>query len=474
MMSSNGRADEALEAILRRLPAVDRLLMMPATVDLATRYGRSLVLEALRAVLDAHRMAIIAGEGDAPMNATIVQEAREWLEALVAPTLRPVLNATGVIVHTNLGRAPLSQAALAAVAAAAEGYGTVEYDLQKGERGSRRLHTAPLLARLTGAEAALVVNNNAAAVLLMLTGLCQGREVLISRGQLVEIGGGFRVPDVMAQSGARLVEVGTTNRTHLRDYAEAITDETAAILAAHPSNFKMIGFTSSPPLAALAELAHEHQLLLLYDQGSGALLDTAPYGLAHEPTVPGGVEAGADVVAFSGDKLLGGPQAGILCGRQPLIERLARHPLARALRPDKLCLAALAATLSHYVTGEATSKIPVWQMIARPQDELKETVERWAAWLQGQGVAARAVTGASTVGGGSLPGARLPTSLLGIEGVDVMRLAARLRTVADPPVIARIQDGRLLCDPRTVLPQQEAHLLASLAEAMGVPPPPAA
>ncbi|MDX1663082.1 MAG: L-seryl-tRNA(Sec) selenium transferase [Candidatus Promineifilaceae bacterium] len=456
------------------MPAVDRLLLMPATYELTTRYGRSLVLEALRITLDAYRTAIIGGQREAPMNATIVQDAREWLEALVAPTLRPVINAMGVIVHTNLGRAPLSRAATAAVAAAAEGYGTVEYDLQAGTRGSRRLHAAPLLARLTNAEAALVVNNNAAAVLLMLAGLCRGREVLISRGQLVEIGGGFRVPDVMAQSGARLVEVGTTNRTHLRDYADAITPETAAILVAHPSNFKMIGFTSTPTLQELAELAHRHQLLLLYDQGSGALLDTAPYGLAHEPTVPEAIADGADVVAFSGDKLLGGPQAGILCGRRPLIVQLARHPLARAVRPDKLCLAALAATLTHYLTGEATTAIPVWRMIARPADELKETAERWAAWLQGQGVTARAVEGASTVGGGSLPGASLPTWLLAIDGTDVTKLAARLRTTADPPVIGRIQDGRLLFDPRTVLPEQEAHLLASLAEEMGVPQPPSA
>jgi L-seryl-tRNA(Ser) seleniumtransferase len=286
----------------------------------------------------------------------------------VAPSLAPLINATGVIVHTNLGRAPLSAQARAAVARVAAGYSALEYDLPAGERGSRSVHAASLLARLTGAEAAFVVNNNAAAVLLMLTALCQGREVIISRGQLVEIGGGFRVPDVMAQSGARLVEVGTTNRTHLYDYARAITPETGAILVAHHSNFKIVGFTSEPSLAELAALAREHELLLLYDQGSGALLDTAAYGLDPEPLVQDALAAGADLVTFSGDKLLGGPQAGILAGRRDLVAAVARHPLARAVRPDKLCLAALSATLVAYLTGRAPEQIPVWQMIARPAE----------------------------------------------------------------------------------------------------------
>ncbi|MCA9960913.1 MAG: L-seryl-tRNA(Sec) selenium transferase, partial [Anaerolineales bacterium] len=287
---------------MRELPSVDRLLRLPVTIDLMDEYGRSLTLEALRATLDQTRHAIQNGQPHVPANALLVQEARQWLEELLTPTLRPVINASGVIVHTNLGRAPLSAATLQAIQTSAIGYATLEYDLDAGERGSRSVHAEALLTRLLGSEAATVVNNNAAAVLLMLSALCNGREVIISRGQLVEIGGGFRVPDVMAQSGAKLVEVGTTNRTHLRDYEAAINENTAAILVAHHSNFKIIGFTTEPELAELAELAHAHNLPLLYDQGSGALLDTAPYGLAHEPTVPEGLNAGCDVVTFSGDK----------------------------------------------------------------------------------------------------------------------------------------------------------------------------
>jgi L-seryl-tRNA(Ser) seleniumtransferase len=310
-----------------------------------------------------------------------------------------------------------------------------------------------------------VVNNNAAAVLLMLTALCRGDEVLISRGQLVEIGGGFRVPDVMAQSDARLVEVGTTNRTHLHDYAEAITPDTAAILIVHHSNYKIVGFTGQPATADLAALARENGLLLFFDQGSGALRDTAAYGLAPEPTVIDGLRDGCDVVAFSGDKLLGGPQAGILVGRADLIERAERHPLARAVRADKLALAALAATLRHYLIGRIEA-IPVWWMIARPLDEIAAAAEAWAARLRAASVAAETAPDESFVGGGSLPGASLPTRVVVIdpEGTGVSDLAARLR--AQPtPVIARVHDGHLLLDPRTVLSGQEETLLRSVITA---------
>jgi L-seryl-tRNA(Ser) seleniumtransferase len=313
------------QALLRELPAIDRRL--PVTIELMADYGRSLTIEALRITLDEQRTAVRRGAAYIPMNALLVQAARDWLENWFTPTLRPVINATGVIVHTNLGRAPLSSAAAAAVTAVAQGYATLEFDLETGKRGSRAVHAEQMLTQLTGAEAALPVNNNAAAVLLMLSPYVKGKEVIISRGQLVEIGGGFRVPDVMAQSGAKLVEVGTTNRTHLRDYANAITENTGAILVAHHSNFKIIGFTTEPSLAELAELAHAHHLPLLYDQGSGALLDTAEFGLAPEPTVLDGLQAGCDVVAFSGDKLLGGPQAGILCGRAELMNVIKKHPV---------------------------------------------------------------------------------------------------------------------------------------------------
>jgi L-seryl-tRNA(Ser) seleniumtransferase len=395
------------------------------------------------------------------MNAVLVDDARVWLENYLAPTLQPVINGTGVIVHTNLGRAPLSQAARQAIDAAARGYSTLEYDLASGERGSRTVHAEQLLTRLTHAEAALVVNNNAAAVLLMLTALCQGKEVIISRGQLVEIGGGFRIPDVMAQSGARLVEVGTTNRTHLRDYAHAITENTAAILVAHHSNYKIIGFSSEPALAELAELAHEHNLPLLYDQGSGALLDSSPYGLEPEQTVLDSLTAGADVVAFSGDKLLGGPQAGILVGQQKLVAQLKRHPLARAVRADKLCLAGLSATLTHYLTENALEEIPVWHMIARPLEEIASEADTWAARLQERGIQAEVVDGRSTVGGGSLPGTSLPSRAVAIDLANLNQFAARLRQ-EKVPVIGRIQDGRFLIDPRTILKDQVEMLLQSV------------
>jgi L-seryl-tRNA(Ser) seleniumtransferase len=396
------------------------------------------------------------------MNALLLQNAGHWLELLVAPTIRPVINATGVIIHTNLGRAPLSQATIEAMQAAAASYTTLEYDLSTGERGSRAVHAEELLTRLVAAEAALVVNNNAAAILLMLTALCQGQEVIISRGQLVEIGGGFRVPDVMAQSGAHLVEVGTTNRTHLRDYAAAINPNTAALLVAHHSNFKIVGFTGEPTLAELAELAHQHNLPLLYDQGSGALLDTTPYGLDPEPTVQSALNVGADVVSFSGDKLLGGPQAGILCGHAELIGRLKRHPLARALRPDKLCLAGLSATLTHYLTGQATKVIPVWRMIARPPADIKIEAESWSAELQKQGIQAEVIAGLSTVGGGSLPGSTLPTHLLALQHPNLEQLSAALRH-NDPPIISRIANDRLLLDPRTLLPDQTPALIRAIS-----------
>ncbi len=451
--------------LLRQLPGVDRLLRLAAAAPLIATYTRPLVTEALRQVLAETRAQLHNGHTTPLPEQHFLDAAAAWLNQLTRPTLRPVINATGVIVHTNLGRAPLSAAAQQAIQAVAQGYSTLEYDLEAGQRGSRTVHAEQLLTRLTGAEAGLVVNNNAAAVLLMLTGLCQGKEVIISRGQLVEIGGGFRVPDVMAQSGAKLVEVGTTNRTHLRDYANAITENTAAILVAHHSNFKIIGFTTEPPLSELAELAHQHGLPLLYDQGSGALLDTAAYGLDPEPTVLAGLQAGCDVVTFSGDKLLGGPQAGLLVGRAELIGRLKKHPLARAIRADKLCLAGLTATLNHYVQGDATQHIPVWQMIAMSLPEVERRAEAWHSFLAAQQMTVDIVAGESTVGGGSLPGATLPTRLVAMKVAQVDGFAAALRR-ADPPIIGRIAADQLLLDPRTVLPEQDSLLLSGLLNAL--------
>lgn len=453
---------------MRQLPAVDRVLGWPEVVTLTAQYGPDLVLEGVRQALSAERLALRTQTTYRTSPDRLLQTLHAWLTEWLTPSLRPVINATGVIIHTNLGRAPLSQAALDAVAQVAAGYSNLEYDLARGERGQRALHAAAALSRLSGAEDALVVNNNAAAILLMLTALCRDQEVLISRGQLVEIGGGFRVPDVMAQSGARLVEVGATNRTHLRDYEQAITPRTTAILVAHASNFKMIGFVSEPSLAELAELAHAHGLWLLYDQGSGAFLDTAAYGLAPEPLVPAAVAAGCDLVAFSGDKLLGGPQAGLVVGRAALLETLKRHPLARALRADKLCLTALSATLQAYLRQNAPQEIPVWQMIGQTRATLERVAMVWAAALEEQGISAEVVDAFSTVGGGSLPGEQLPTRALALRPPDPDGLAARLRH-GPVKVIGRIQHDAVLLDPRTVLPQQHGDLLAALQMAWRAP-----
>jgi L-seryl-tRNA(Ser) seleniumtransferase len=387
------------------------------------------------------------------------------LEEWLAPTLRPVINATGVIIHTNLGRAPLSQAAIQAMQEVAPGYSSLEYDLEHGRRGSRLVHAESLLQRLTGAEAALVVNNNAAAVLLALTALARRHRVVIARSQLVEIGGGFRVPDVMKQSGAKLVEIGTTNRVHLEDYQEALTLPTALVMRAHRSNFQIIGFTSEPTLKEIADLAHQAGVALVDDLGSGSLLDTSRYGLGHEPMVQESLEAGADLVCFSGDKLLGGPQAGIIIGRAGLIAKLKKHPLARAVRADKLCLAGLTATLLHYLKDEAVEKIPVWQMIAATPEQVRTRANEWSVTLnQRRWKSCQVIPGRSTVGGGSLPGETLPTYLLALTVTHPDQFLKRLRT-CQPPVIARLEEDHVVLDPRSVLPEQDEILLAGLLEA---------
>jgi L-seryl-tRNA(Ser) seleniumtransferase len=426
------------------------------------------LVDVARSAIDQARTATLAGDMP-PAYDTLVARARALLDARQKPALRRVINATGVIINTNLGRAPLSKAALAAMAEVAHGYSNLEYDLDSGGRGSRHTHVRALLRELTGADDALVVNNNAAAVLVVLSALATGRDVVVSRGELVEIGGGFRVPDVMRQGGARLVEVGTTNRTRLLDYEEAITDTTALLLAVHPSNFRVVGFTEAPELAALADLSHRHSLPLVHDLGSGSLLATDRWGLAPEPTVQQSVRSGADAVCFSGDKLLGGPQAGIIVGRSALLAQIARHPLMRAVRIDKLTLAALEATLRHYRDGEAESMIPVWQAIAMPVETIRVRAEHLAQAVRGCGTPAVVLTGESTIGGGSLPGETLPTVLCGIvedgDHLALEALAARLRAGA-PPVVARIARDRLLLDPRTVRPEEDGALLDALRMAL--------
>jgi L-seryl-tRNA(Ser) seleniumtransferase len=444
-------------AELRKLPSIDKLLQDETSRALAQAYSHDLTVEALRQTLDAARQAILAGQA-APSQQELVSRARETLEEQLRPTLRSVINATGVIIHTNLGRALLSPAARAAMDRAARSYSNLEYDLEAGQRGSRYVHAEDLLCRLTGAEAALVVNNNAGAVLLIPSALARGREVIISRGQLVEIGGGFRIPDVMKQSGAILVEVGATNRTHPHDYEAAITDQTAMLLRAHRSNFRMTGFVTEPTLAEMASLAHHRGLLLADDLGSGTLLDTVNYGLSHEPTIQESLATGADIVSCSGDKLLGGPQAGIILGRDDLIAQLRRFPLTRALRVDKTTLAGLQATLLHYIKGEASTEVPVWRMIAMPLEALATRAEAWAEALADAGLEPDIIEGHSAVGGGSLPGETLPTWLVALRTPSPEQLARSLRR-ADPPVIARIEDGRLVLDPRTVQPAEEGRLL---------------
>lgn len=450
---------------LRKLPSVDRLLQERAVQALAEEYGHDLTVEAIRQALNLARQAIMAGQ-DCPSTNELIEMARVNLEARLRPTLRPVINATGVIIHTNLGRAPLSAEARAAMELAARGYTNLEYDLEAGRRGSRYVHAEELLCRLTGAEAALVANNNAGAVLLILTALSRGKAVIVSRGHLVEIGGGFRMPEVMRQSGARLVEVGTTNRTYIQDYEEAITEETALLMSVHRSNFRLTGFVHEPELGQLVELGEKKGLPVVDDLGSGALLDTSVYGLAHEPTLQESVAQGTALVSVSGDKLLGGPQAGIIVGRGELIARLKRHPLTRALRVDKTTIAGLQATLLHYLKGEAEEKVPVWQMIATPIEAIEGRAMAWTGKSAEVGIAASVVDGRSTVGGGSLPGETLPTKLVAIRVDSPDDLARHLRA-GDPPVIGRIEDDLFLLDPRTVLAEEDEVLIEAIKSRAG-------
>jgi L-seryl-tRNA(Ser) seleniumtransferase len=415
---------------LRDLPSVDALIAYERLEELAERHGRALVVVAARRTLARARDEIQAGRepGD------LIERVASDVERLVAPRLRRVLNATGVILHTNLGRAPLAAAALARVQDVGAGYSNLEYDLAAGVRGSRQDHVAALLRELTQAESALVVNNNAAAVLLTLAALADGREVLVSRGELLEIGDGFRIPDVLARSGAELVEIGTTNRTRVADYEAAIGDRTAVLLRVHQSNFRLVGFTERPGVAELAALAHGRGLVLVDDLGSGALVE-----LGDEPTARASAQAGADLVAFSGDKLLGGPQAGIVVGRADLVERLRRHPLHRAVRADKLTIAALEGTLTLYLASRR-GEIPVLGMLEEPADVVRARAERLALLTGGD---VEATVG--RVGGGALPLAEVESFACAVEE----ELAAPLRG-GEPPVVGVVRDGRLLLDCRTL------------------------
>ena len=454
---------------LRKLPGIDTLLKEEGLRELITVHGREVVVNAARDELTTLRQHILQLEVKAPSSwAEISQAVVQRVQRQVKPTLRPVINATGVIIHTNLGRALLSERAQQAMLEAARAYNNLEYNLEEGGRGSRYHHAEALLCQLSGAEAAVVVNNNAAALVLSLSTLARDKEVLISRGQLIEIGGGFRIPEIMKQSGARLVEVGATNRTYLSDYeANLHPVNTALILRVHHSNYKIIGFTTEPTLAELVSLGERYGLPVMDDLGSGTLLDTTPYGLAHEPTIQESIAAGAALVTASGDKLLGGPQAGLIMGQAQLIQKLKKHPLIRALRVDKITLAALQATLLAYLENKATQEIPVWQMIAADTRSLTRRARKWLQALGPTGIVARVIETTSTVGGGSLPGQQLPTRALAIQTMtenvapSPNTAAARLRA-ADPPVIARVEADQLILDPRTVLPHQDQAVIAAL------------
>lgn len=445
--------------LLRNLPAVGHLLEHPSLSETVAQYGYDAVTRGIRSTLTHLREQILRGETPLITTESIIASVHDALLRQFKPTLRSVINATGVLIHTNLGRAPLADSALRAIQDTASQYNTLEFDIEAGGRGSRRVHGSQLLNQLTQAEASLVVNNCASALLLTLTTLAQHREVVVSRGQLVEIGGGFRIPDVMVQGGAQLVEVGTTNKTRLADYERALTPQTAILLKVHSSNFQQLGFVETTPLHEMVNLAHTHNVLVVEDVGSGALLDTSKYGLTSEPTVQASIQAGVDLVLFSGDKLLGGPQAGIIVGRATLINKLATHPLMRALRADKMTLHALVATLEHYQRGDAHIHIPIWWMMGRTLAELEAIAYSWQTHLPH----AQVVSGYSTLGGGSLPGSQLSTALLSLEVAHPNDFLHQLRH-APVPIIARVADERVLLDPRTVFPQQEARVLDTLKD----------
>ncbi|MFC1991735.1 L-seryl-tRNA(Sec) selenium transferase [Chloroflexota bacterium] len=450
----------------RRLPSVDRLISEERIKQLAGNYPHELLVSLIRQQLERERQAIAATKKPSSIDG-IIDSVCAQLGRLENSSLHPVINATGVVLHTNLGRSPLSREAIAAMDTVAGDYSNLEFDLDGGSRGSRHTHIEPLLCQLSGAEAAMVVNNNASAVLLSLTALARRKEVIVSRGEAVEIGGSFRIPDVMRQSGAKLVEVGTTNCTYITDYEQAITPRTAALMRVHSSNFQVIGFTHATTLEEMADLGKQHNLTVMDDLGSGCFLDTTFFGLAPEPSVQQSIAAGVGLACFSGDKLVGGPQAGILVGKKQLIDKLKKHPLARAVRIDKIGLAGLRATLVHYLKGEATEKIPVWRMISAPVDVINR---RAGVWAEALGGLAQVIDGESMIGGGSLPGSVLPTRLVAIgkgkqKGKNIAQtLARRLRRNEKFPIIGRISDDVLLLDPRSVLPEEDEIVLQALRD----------
>ena len=452
-----------MKELLRKIPKVDDLLRLPALAEAIAQYGERAVTEAIRKELDTLRQGILRQQIAAlPETEVLCQQIRAQAQRACLPSFRRVINGTGILLHTNLGRACLSEAAAKAVYEAARSYSNLEYDLEQGKRGSRYSHVEAILCRLTGAESALVVNNNAAAVLLILSALTQGGQVPVSRGELVEIGGSFRIPEIMESCGAQLKEVGATNKTHLRDYERAINEHTKALMKVHTSNYRIVGFSETPARADLVELGHRYHLPVIEDLGSGCLLNLSQFGIHDEPSVQDSLKAGVDVVAFSGDKLLGGPQAGIILGKKAYLDILKKHPLNRALRVDKMTLAALEATLQSYEKG-LEEEIPVVGMLAAPQDKLHQKANQLAALLAEAGMEGEILPTAGRVGGGSLPNHTLPSFAVAFSG-DVNALEAQLRG-GIVPIIGRIHEGKFLLDVRTLFEEDFPTIVQALREA---------
>jgi len=465
------RGMSSKQEALSRLPSVDEVLKSTSGKDLLSRYPRRFVLNAIRDVINMRRMEILKGVTKDVSHEDLVRQIGTKVRHLSSYSLRPVINATGIVVHTNLGRAVLPEKAIEHVVNIAGGYSNLEYDLDEGRRGKRYTHIKNLLREITGAEDGIAVNNNAAAVLICLNSMAKDREVIVSRGELVEIGGSFRVPDVMAFSGAVLREVGTTNKTHLYDYEKAISERTALILKVHKSNFKVIGFTEEVPVERLAALGMSRDIPVMYDLGSGCLIDLTPWGIHSEPSVQEILKCRIDVVTFSGDKLLGGPQAGMILGKKDLIERIQKNPLARAVRIDKLTLAALEATLMEYVDIEKVREvIPTIRMLLEDLDVIKRRAKRIASLLKRDihNASVEVVSDSSQAGGGAIPGMDLPTYAVAIlpERISVNDLDERLRK-GEPPTIARIKEGFLLLDARTIHPYEIPNLNKAVKAALG-------
>ena len=453
-----------MKELLRKIPKVDELLRNPALTGVLVQYGDRAVTETIRVELDALRQGILSGQiVIMPEISDLCKQIHNRVQRTVLPSFRKVINGTGILLHTNLGRACLSETAARAVYEASQSYSNLEYDLDTGKRGSRYSHVEGILCRLTGAESALVVNNNAAAVLLVLSALTQGGQVVVSRGELVEIGGSFRIPEIMESCGAQLKEVGATNKTHLRDYERAITEHTKALMKVHTSNYRIIGFSETPALSDLVELGHQHSLPVIEDLGSGCLLNLNQFGIHDEPSVQDSLKAGVDVVSFSGDKLLGGPQAGIILGKKKYLDILKKHPLNRAMRVDKMTLAALEATLQSYENG-CEEEIPVIAMLAATQDALLGKAEQLAAMLRVAGIEAEILPTEGRVGGGSVPNYVLPSYAVAFCG-DVNALEEKLR-LGLQPVIGRIHEGKFLLDVRTLFEEDFPTIVEALKEAV--------